>query len=157
MRYRRYKIFHIWIENREKCIETNFREFSFFPKYICMSENNNGITETFSNEPESFKSSLGFYVTKTTYYGRNGLSLRLNGVDDGYNDQALKRNIVLHGCAYVGDQYLQNFGAVGTSLGCPALPAAISSRIIRSVKNGSCLFIYHPTQDYLDHSTVINN
>jgi hypothetical protein len=78
-------------------------------------------------------------------------------VDDGYNDQAMKRNIVLHGCTYVGDQYLQNFGAVGTSLGCPALPAAISSRIIRTVKDGSCLFIYHPTQDYLDHSTVIND
>jgi hypothetical protein len=126
--------------------------------YVAHGQNSGDeFAETFSNEPESFKSSLGFYVTKTTYYGRNGLSLRLNGVDDGYNDQALKRNIVLHGCAYVGDQYLQNFGAVGTSLGCPALPAAISSRIIRTVKNGSCLFIYHPTQDYLDHSTVIND
>jgi len=126
--------------------------------YVAHGQNSGDeFAETFSNEPESFKSSLGFYVTKTTYYGRNGLSLRLNGVDDGYNDQALKRNIVLHGCAYVGDQYLQNFGAVGTSLGCPALPAAISSRIIRIVKDGSCLFIYHPTQDYLDHSTVIND
>ena len=126
--------------------------------YVAHGQNSGDeYAETFSNEPESFKSSLGFYVTKTTYYGRNGLSLRLNGVDDGYNDQALKRNIVLHGCAYVGDQYLQNFGAVGTSLGCPALPAAISSRIIRTVKDGSCLFIYHPTQDYLDHSTVIND
>jgi hypothetical protein len=126
--------------------------------YVAHGQNSGDeFAETFSNEPESFKSSLGFYVTKTTYYGRNGLSLRLNGVDDGYNDQALKRNIVLHGCAYVGDQYLQNFGAVGTSLGCPALPAAVSSRIIRTVKNGSCLFIYHPTQDYLDHSTVIND
>jgi len=126
--------------------------------YVAHGQNSGDeFAETFSNEPESFKSSLGFYVTKTTYYGRNGLSLRLNGVDDGYNDQALKRNIVLHGCAYVGDQYLQNFGAVGTSLGCPALPAAISSRIIRTVKDGSCLFIYHPTQDYLDHSTVIND
>jgi hypothetical protein len=126
--------------------------------YVAHGQNSGDeFAETFSNEPESFKSSLGFYVTKTTYYGRNGLSLRLNGVDDGYNDQALKRNIVLHGCTYVGDQYLQNFGAVGTSLGCPALPAAVSSGIIRTVKNGSCLFIYHPTQDYLDHSTVIND
>jgi L,D-transpeptidase catalytic domain len=126
--------------------------------YVAHGQNSGDeFAETFSNEPESFKSSLGFYVTKTTYFGRNGLSLRLNGVDDGYNDQALKRNIVLHGCTYVGDQYLQNFGEVGTSLGCPALPAAVSSRIIRTVKDGSCLFIYHPTQDYLDHSTVIND
>jgi hypothetical protein len=126
--------------------------------YVAHGQNSGDeFAETFSNEPESFKSSLGFYVTKTTYLGHNGLSLRLNGVDEGYNDQALKRNIVLHGCTYVGDQYLQNFGAVGTSLGCPALPAAISARIIRTVKNGSCLFIYHPTQDYLDHSAVIND
>lgn len=114
------------------------------------------FAETFSNEPESFKSSLGFYVTQTTYYGHNGLSLRLNGVDSGYNDQALKRKIVLHGSSYVSDQYMQDFGALGTSLGCPALPAAVSSRIIHAVKNGSCLFIYHPTQQYLDNSVVIN-
>jgi hypothetical protein len=114
------------------------------------------FADSFSNEPESFKSSLGFYVTKTTYFGRNGLSLRLNGVDNGYNDKALKRNIVLHGCSYVGDDYLQNFGASGTSLGCPALPAAVSARVIRAVADGSCFFIYHPTQEYLDHSTIIN-
>jgi hypothetical protein len=111
---------------------------------------------SFSNEPESFKSSLGFYVTDRIYYGRNGLSLRLNGVDTGYNDLALKRKIVLHGSPYVGDQYMENFGTVGTSLGCPALPSAMSGRIIRAVKNGSCLFIYHPTQQYLENSAIIN-
>jgi hypothetical protein len=125
--------------------------------YVAHGQNSGSeFAEDFSNEPESFKSSLGFYVTKTTYYGRNGLSLRLDGVDEGYNDKALKRNIVLHGCAYVGDEYLENFGSTGTSLGCPALPAAVSGQIIQKVKNGTCLFIYHPTQEYLDHSVVIN-
>jgi hypothetical protein len=114
------------------------------------------FAEEFSNEPESFKSSLGFYVTRTTYIGKNGLSLRLDGVDNGYNDEAMRRNIVLHGCSYVGDQYLENFGMTGTSLGCPALPAAVSAKIIHAVKGGSCLFIFHPTQEYLDHSSVIN-
>jgi hypothetical protein len=126
--------------------------------YVAHGQNSGSVfADSFSNEAESFKSSLGFYVTKTTYLGRNGLSLRLNGVDNGYNDQALKRNIVLHGCSYVGDEYLQNFGALGTSLGCPALPVAISSRVIRAVKGGSVFFIYHPTREYLDHSTVIND
>jgi L,D-transpeptidase catalytic domain len=111
---------------------------------------------TFSNEPESFKSSLGFYVTDRVYYGRNGLSLRLKGVDSGYNDLALKRKIVLHGSAYVGDKYMENFGTLGTSLGCPALPSSVSGRIIRAVRNGSCLFIYHPTQQYLENSPIIN-
>jgi hypothetical protein len=125
--------------------------------YVAHGQNSGAeYADSFSNEPESFKSSLGFYITRTTYIGRNGLSLRLDGVDNGFNDKAMKRNIVLHGCSYVGDRYLESFGATGTSLGCPALPAAVSLPIIQRVKNGSCLFIYHPTEDYLDHSTVIN-
>jgi L,D-transpeptidase catalytic domain len=111
---------------------------------------------SFSNEPDSYKSSLGFYITKRTYYGRNGLSLRIDGVDTGYNDMAGKRNIVLHGSSYTTDKYLANYGTLGTSLGCPAIPSAISPRIIRAVKNGSCIFIYHPTTAYLENSTIIN-
>ena len=126
--------------------------------YVAHGQNSGSeYAESFSNQQDSYKSSLGFYVTQRTYYGRNGLSLQLNGVDRGYNDMAMKRNIVLHGSTYVGDQYLQNFGTLGTSLGCPAIPAAISGRIIRKVRDGSCFFIYHPTSEYLDHSTVINN
>ncbi|HEV2354133.1 MAG TPA: murein L,D-transpeptidase catalytic domain family protein [Puia sp.] len=128
-----------------------------FRTYVAHGQNSGAeFADSFSNEPESFKSSLGFYVTKTTYFGRNGLSLRLNGVDPGFNDKAMKRNIVLHGCSYVGDQYLASFGETGTSLGCPALPSSISRPIIQKLKNGSCFFIYHPTPDYLDHSVVIN-
>lgn len=143
-------------EKRMYVIDIRHRRL-LYRTYVAHGQNSGAeYAEDFSNEPESFKSSLGFYVTRTTYFGKNGLSLRLDGVDNGYNDQAMKRNIVLHGCAYVGDEYLENFGATGTSLGCPALPAAISSRIIHAVRDGSCFFIFHPTQDYLDHSAVIN-
>ncbi len=143
-------------EKRMYVIDIRHRRL-LYRTYVAHGQNSGAeYAEDFSNEPESFKSSLGFYVTKTTYFGKNGLSLRLDGVDNGYNDKAMKRNIVLHGCSYVGDEYLENFGATGTSLGCPALPAAVSSRIIHSVKGGSCFFIFHPTQDYLDHSSVIN-
>jgi hypothetical protein len=129
-----------------------------YQTYVAHGQNSGSeYAESFSNEQDSYKSSLGFYVTQKIYYGRNGLSLHLNGVDKGYNDKAMKRNIVLHGSTYVGDQYLQNFGTLGTSLGCPAIPAAISGRIIRKVRDGSCFFIYHPTSEYLDHSSVINN
>ncbi len=126
--------------------------------YVAHGQNSGDeYATTFSNEPDSYKSSLGFYVTQRTYLGHNGLSLKLNGVDSGFNDMALKRQIVLHGSAYVSDRYMQDYGTLGTSLGCPALPAAISGKIIRAVKDGSVLFIYHPTQQYLSHSTVINN
>lgn len=125
--------------------------------YVAHGQNSGDEYATsFSNQPDSYKSSLGFYVTMRTYVGHNGLSLRLNGVDSGYNDMALKRQIVLHGSSYVSDKYMKDYGELGTSLGCPALPAAMSGEIIHAVKGGSCLFIYHPTPQYLDNSTVIN-
>jgi hypothetical protein len=125
--------------------------------YVAHGQNSGEeYASSFSNQPDSYKSSLGFYITKKTYFGRNGLSLRIDGVDTGYNDMAGRRNIVLHGSSYVSAKYMQNFGTLGTSLGCPALPSAMSPRIIRTVKNGSCLFIYHPTPTYLENSSIIN-
>ena len=125
--------------------------------YVAHGQNSGDEYATsFSNEPDSYKSSLGFYVTQRTYIGHNGLSLKLNGVDSGYNDMAMKRQIVLHGSSYVSDKYMQDYGTLGTSLGCPALPAGVSREIIHLVKGGSCLFIYHPTPQYLDNSPVIN-
>jgi len=126
--------------------------------YVAHGQNSGAeFATSFSNEPDSYKSSLGFYITKKTYYGRNGLSLRIDGVDTGYNDMAGKRNIVLHGSSYATDRYMANNGTLGTSLGCPAIPSAVSPRIIRAVKNGSCLFIYAPATTYLENSAIINN
>ena len=125
--------------------------------YVAHGQNSGDEYATsFSNDPDSYKSSLGFYVTMRTYLGHNGLSLKLNGVDSGYNDMAMKRQIVLHGSSYVSDKYMQDYGTLGTSLGCPALPSTVSGQIIRTVKGGSCLFIYHPTPQYLENSPVIN-
>jgi hypothetical protein len=125
--------------------------------YVAHGQNSGDeFASTFSNQPDSYKSSLGFYITKRTYIGRNGLSLRIDGVDTGYNDMAGRRNIVLHGSSYVSAKYMQDFGTLGTSQGCPALPSTMSPRIIRTVKNGSCLFIYHPTPTYLENSSIIN-
>ncbi|MDP4254292.1 MAG: murein L,D-transpeptidase catalytic domain family protein, partial [Bacteroidota bacterium] len=115
------------------------------------------FANSFSNRPDSWKSSLGFYLTARTYFGRNGLSLKIEGLDSGFNDLAGKRNIVLHGCSYVGVRYKTHYGNEGTSLGCPAVPNSMSPRIIRAVKNGSCFFIYHPTQQYLNGSSVLNS
>jgi len=126
--------------------------------YVAHGQNSGDEYATsFSNDPDSYKSSLGFYVTMRTYVGHNGLSLKLNGVDPGYNDMALKRQIVLHGSSYVSAKYMKDYGELGTSLGCPALPSAVSGEIIHVVKGGSCLFIYHPTPQYLDNSSVINS
>lgn len=119
---------------------------------------NSGVeyATSFSNRANSFKSSLGFFVTSKTYVGRNGLSLKVQGLEKGYNDLAAKRHIVLHGSDYISPEYLKDNGEMGRSLGCAAIPNAMSPRIIKTIKNGSCLFIYHPTVKYLTHSNVIN-
>lgn len=105
----------------------------------------------FSNKPESHQSSLGFYVTKNTYFGQHGLSLRLEGLEKGINDKAYRRAIVLHGASYIGE------GHMGRSFGCPAVPKQESKKIIQTIKDGTCLFIYHPNKQYLNKSTILND
>jgi hypothetical protein len=108
----------------------------------------------FSNRARSLESSLGFYVTKNTYFGKHGLSLKLSGQDRGYNDKAESRAIVVHGASYIGDEWLG--GKMGRSFGCPAVPTRIASKVIDIIKNGTCLFIYHPLKSYLHGSNVLN-
>ena len=110
----------------------------------------------FSNTPESLQSSLGFYVTSATYIGKHGLSLRMNGVDPGFNDKALERTIVIHGAAYVDAARAKAGMYMGRSWGCPAVPQKESAKIISTIKNGTCLFIYHPSRNYLLTSKILN-
>ena len=115
------------------------------------------FASSFSNKMESCKSSLGFYVTTGTYTGINGLSLRIEGVDKGFNDNAGRRDIVIHGAPYVSLRILHKYGVMGTTFGCPAIPDEMSSQIIPVVKHGSCFFIYYPSKKYLAHSPVLNS
>ena len=112
---------------------------------------------SFSNKSSSYESSLGFYVTLNTYTGNNGYSLKLLGCEKGFNDNALQRNIVLHGAAYVNESFIQQNGFLGRSYGCPAVPFEVHHQIIDLIKNGSCLFIYHPNKKYVQRSAFINH
>lgn len=125
--------------------------------YVAHGKNSGGEYATrFSNKMESLQSSLGFYITSDTYTGEHGLSLRINGVDRGYNDKALERSIVIHGAAYV-DEARANAGIfMGRSWGCPAVPQKESTHIITTIKNGTCLFIFHPSRNYLLGSKILN-
>ncbi|HTI11980.1 MAG TPA: murein L,D-transpeptidase catalytic domain family protein [Puia sp.] len=111
---------------------------------------------SFSNNPSSHKSSLGFYVTGETYYGDNGLSLKIRGMERGFNDKANGRNIVVHGSEYVGPDFLRMNGFGGRSYGCPAVPSDEAPEVIDFIKEGSCLFIYHPTKKYITRSKILN-
>lgn len=98
--------------------------------------------DSFSNDPGSYKSSLGFFLTGSTYYGKNGYSLLLDGLEQGINDKARERAIVIHGADYADPTVLREQERLGRSLGCPALPPAISQQVIDTIKNGTLLYIY---------------
>lgn len=110
----------------------------------------------FSNTPESLQSSLGFYVTKSTYSGKHGLSLKLDGKEPGFNNKAEERAIVVHGADYIGSHRLKT-PYMGRSFGCPAVPQAQASKVINTIKDGSVLFIYHPSAKYLHGSKILNS
>ena len=102
----------------------------------------------FSNVPQSEMSSLGFYVTRQTYFGKHGLSLKIDGIDSGYNTNAMQRAIVIHGADYVSNSFVKQHGRLGRSQGCPALPVAQTPEIIQAIKDNSCIFIAGPEPKY---------
>jgi hypothetical protein len=109
----------------------------------------------FSNQPDSHRTSLGLYVTGTTYVGRNGYSLRLEGLDEGFNDRARERAIVMHGAPYVSQAFARTHGRIGRSWGCPAVSDAVARDVIDAVKGGGLVFAYYPDQNWLRSSRYL--
>ena len=95
----------------------------------------------FSNRLGSHCTSPGLYRTAETYFGRNGYSLRLDGLDFGVNHNARLRSVVIHPSNYASPATITRRGTLGRSLGCPALPPEHSRQIIETIKNGSLLYI----------------
>ncbi len=109
----------------------------------------------FSNDDGSHASSLGLFVTGDTYIGHNGYSLRMQGLEQGVNDAAMARAIVMHGAAYVNPAVNRGTSRLGRSWGCPALRAAMAKPIIDVMKNGQFVFSYYPDQAWLAHSALL--
>lgn len=114
------------------------------------------MAEQFSNRMSSNQSSPGFYVTGGTYQGKHGYSLRLEGVERGINDNAARRAIVIHGADYVNPNVISKLGYIGRSQGCPAIPMNLHRGVIDQLKDGACLFIYSPSDNYIKHSSLIS-
>jgi L,D-transpeptidase catalytic domain len=112
--------------------------------------------KSFSNQPSSYKSSPGFYITEKTYRGHNGYSLRLDGLETGINDNARNRAIVMHGAPYANESTINALGFLGRSEGCPALPYSIHKPVINTIKGGTCLFIYTADESYLSRSELLS-
>jgi len=128
-----------------------------FNTYVAHGRNTGeAYAKRFSNTPESFQSSLGFYLTTGTYMGKNGFSMQLEGMENGINDKADERAIVMHGAPYVSEGFIRSRGYLGRSHGCPAVPETLNKPIIEKIKNGSCLFIYSNDMSYINRSKIIN-
>ena len=111
----------------------------------------------FSDDPNSYQSSLGFFVTLGEYNGAYGYSLRLKGLEENINANAEDRAIVIHGGDIVEDEYIKKFGFAGRSLGCPVLPYSLTRQIIDFIKHGRVLFIYGNDEQYIDDSLYLSN
>ncbi|MFV5691505.1 murein L,D-transpeptidase catalytic domain family protein [Flavobacterium sp. LT1R49] len=114
------------------------------------------FASTFSNSAESYKSSLGFYATGEIYSGKHGMSLKLDGLEKGVNDNARARGVVMHAAEYVSNSFIKNNHRLGRSQGCPAVPVELSKEIISTIKNKSCLFIYHPSRAFKLASELVS-
>jgi len=106
------------------------------------------FANAFSNDNCSNKSSLGFYATGEIYNGKHGQSLRLDGLEQGVNNNARSRGVVMHAADYVSESFIKMHHRLGRSQGCPALPGNLTKEVISLVKDKACLFIYHPTKSY---------
>lgn len=113
------------------------------------------MATSFSNEPETHQSSLGLFKTEDAYVGRNGYSLRLRGLDKGFNDRAYERAIVMHGAPYVSEEFARAQGRLGRSWGCPALRTGVAREVIDSVKGSGLVFAYYPDQRWLRSSEYL--
>jgi hypothetical protein len=111
--------------------------------------------KSFSNAMHSNQSSLGFYVTAETYIGSKGYSLKLDGMEEGYNDMMRERAVVMHNADYVSESWIRKYGRLGRSQGCPALPQELGRKIIDAVKGGTVIFGYFDDQHYLASSPYL--
>jgi hypothetical protein len=127
-----------------------------FNELVAHGKNSGGeIANFFSNEPGSEASSLGLFVTQDTYVGHNGYSLRLRGLEEGVNDMASERAIVMHGAYYVSREAVRVLGRLGRSWGCPAVRAEIASKLIDTIRGGSAIFAYYPQESWLATSAFL--
>jgi hypothetical protein len=110
----------------------------------------------FSNDPGSLASSVGLFVTDEPYIGGNGYSLRLKGLEQGINDMAWSRMIVLHGAAYVSQAAVKALGRLGRSWGCPAVRPQIARQLIDTLRGGSAIFAYYPEKSWLSSSSFVH-
>lgn len=128
-----------------------------FEEWVAHGKNSGAdVPTTFSNAPNSYQSSIGLYETGQIYSGKHGRSLRLQGLEPGFNDNSMSRAIVMHAAAYADPKVVPGLGRLGRSQGCPAVRPAIAGKLIDTLQRGSYVFAYYPQQDWLKTSRFLN-
>lgn len=115
-----------------------------------------GEATEFSNIEGSYQSSIGLFKAAESYRGAHGYSLRLDGLEPGINDLARQRAIVIHGADYVNPSWVQNYGRIGRSHGCPAVDQKVIQTVVDNLKGGQLVFKYYPDQKWLQTSDYLN-
>lgn len=110
----------------------------------------------FSDEPNSHATSIGLFQARETYTGSNGYSLRMDGLEPGFNGRARSRAIVMHGAPYVDASTAAQQGRLGRSWGCPALRPAVARQVIDTIRDGGAIFSYYPDPNWLRASRFLN-
>ncbi|MCD8513045.1 MAG: murein L,D-transpeptidase catalytic domain family protein [Nitrincola sp.] len=110
----------------------------------------------FSNIVGSHQSSIGLFRTQESYFGRHGYSLRLDGLEPGVNDNARERAIVIHAADYVDPEWIERYGRIGRSQGCPAVRPEVVDQVVDNLKDGQFLFTFYPDQNWLESSAFLN-
>lgn len=143
--------------NRKRLWAVDIKNQELLHSALVAHGRNSGLItpDKFSNTVHSNMSSQGFFITGETYYGKHGYSLRLDGIEPGINDNARSRAIVIHSADYATVDFVRQYGRLGRSFGCPALPPSKSRDIIDTIKNGACLYIYANDQEYAAKSKVL--
>jgi len=127
-----------------------------FRELVAHGKNSGGnLANFFSNSPGSLATSIGLFVTADTYFGSNGYSLRLKGLEEGVNDMAMDRAIVMHGAPYVSEDFVEANGRLGRSWGCPAIRKDIAHEMIDRIKQGSLVFAYYPDETWMKSSRFL--
>jgi hypothetical protein len=127
-----------------------------FNTWVTHGKNSGDVMATsFSNEPGSLKSSIGVFLTKDPYNGGNGYSLRLLGLEQGINDNAYSRSIVVHGAWYADPSMVNASGQIGRSWGCPAVSPGTIRPLINTIKDNSLVVVYYPDRNWLTHSSFL--
>jgi hypothetical protein len=123
---------------------------------VAHGKNSGGnYADSFSNRPQSLKSSVGVYLTQSTYVGHDGYSLRLDGLEPGFNNNALSRDIIVHPANYVSQTFADQHHRLGRSWGCFAVNPKVAPQLINNIKNGTVIFAYYPEKQWLEHSQFI--